>query len=358
MQGLFYAILELIMYTRIAKALTLLSILMSMAHAEPSQTDLGNKFKFLNIPLSNRVITNLQNSVQAKNQKKLFSQKMNEPSSVDLGMNHTPVLDQGMYGTCVTFAVTAAIDALRGEGDYYSQLCLLQLGNYLSKNSYVKSGWDGDVIEDAIQKIRLFGLIGISSQSNDGCGGLYSYPLDGIIPQSDMNIVEYKRKSENIKDRVVFDAIQVHQYFNGQEDQQNLKLIKTKEALRNHQLVIFSVLLQDTNNTMGLTRHMDKFDAWVVTPKIKSNIEHGEINQNKGHAMIITGYDDALEIIDDEGNIHRGFFKLRNSWGVKPAGERDDIGDNGDYYMSYEYFKLFTAEAFALSIIGNMQHNG
>ncbi len=38
------------------------------------------------------------------------------PEKVELGMNGVPVLNQGMHGTCVTFAVTAAVDAALGKG--------------------------------------------------------------------------------------------------------------------------------------------------------------------------------------------------------------------------------------------------
>ncbi|WBV63527.1 hypothetical protein PGH43_01250 [Legionella pneumophila 130b] len=55
------------------------------------------------------------------------------PSKVELGMNNVPVLNQGSFGTCVTFATTAAIDAALNKGDYISQLCQLQLGLYLEK---------------------------------------------------------------------------------------------------------------------------------------------------------------------------------------------------------------------------------
>lgn len=47
--------------------------------------------------------------------------------AVDLAMNDVPVLDQGSYGTCVTFASTGALDALVGQGDYIDQQCSLEL---------------------------------------------------------------------------------------------------------------------------------------------------------------------------------------------------------------------------------------
>ena len=53
------------------------------------------------------------------------------PNKVQLGMANVPVLDQGIHGSCAVFAVTAALDAALKRGDHVSQLCLLQLGNYL-----------------------------------------------------------------------------------------------------------------------------------------------------------------------------------------------------------------------------------
>ena len=40
------------------------------------------------------------------------------PPSVQLGMENVPVLNQGLHGSCVMFAVTAAMDAVIKKGDY------------------------------------------------------------------------------------------------------------------------------------------------------------------------------------------------------------------------------------------------
>ena len=47
-------------------------------------------------------------------------------SKVQLDMGNVPVLDQGGYGSCVTFANTAALDAALNQGDYISQVCLFR----------------------------------------------------------------------------------------------------------------------------------------------------------------------------------------------------------------------------------------
>src|SRR5437879_1335677 len=77
----------------------------------------------------------------AKEQQAIFNYKpkishktssdFNLPPAINLGMNGVPVLDQGKHGSCVTFATTAAIDAVLGKGDYVSQLCSLELGSTL-----------------------------------------------------------------------------------------------------------------------------------------------------------------------------------------------------------------------------------
>lgn len=60
-----------------------------------------------------------------------FSQSQ---GAVDLGMANVPVLDQGAYGTCVTFAATAALDARLQKGDYIDQQCSLALNKTLGHN--------------------------------------------------------------------------------------------------------------------------------------------------------------------------------------------------------------------------------
>src|SRR4029077_16988364 len=83
------------------------------------------------------------------------------PTNVNLGMNNVPVLDQGMHGTCVTFATMAALDAVYGKENYISQLCNLSLGSYLEKisaGSY-PSGWNGSLNKIVLEQIKTYGII-------------------------------------------------------------------------------------------------------------------------------------------------------------------------------------------------------
>ena len=55
------------------------------------------------------------------------------------------------------------------------------------------------------------------------------------------------------------------------------------------------------------------------------------------HEMVITGYDDKAIATDKQGRTYQGLLTMRNSWG-------SDAGDNGNFYMSYDYFKALMIE--------------
>nr|MCH9717215.1 peptidase C1 [Gammaproteobacteria bacterium] len=92
-------------------------------------------------------------------------------------------------------------------------------------------------------------------------------------------------------------------------------------------------------------QHHQSHDTWLLTQNVIDDIVHQSENYG-GHAMIITGFDDAAIAIDPEGHQHQGLLTLRNSWGNK-------AGDEGDFYMSYDYFKVL---AFEIERIRSLEH--
>lgn len=58
--------------------------------------------------------------------------------------------------------------------------------------------------------------------------------------------------------------------------------------------------------------------------------------------MIVIAYDDNAVITGPNGEAHKGVFTLRNSWDSY-------AGNNGDYYMSYDYLKDLTFEAIEIA---------
>jgi hypothetical protein len=295
--------------------------------------------KLLKVQLSKpaeKAITKRTSLVTSK--KVHLSPATNFPSKVDLGMNQVPVLDQGSYGTCVTFASTAAIDAALGQGDYISQSCQLQLGNYLAANGYNESGWDGSLGRYVLSQMETYGVISKEEQKSVGCGGLKHYPTEGQpIPSSYMNPEEYHQISESINDRVLWSPIlDVFTAIDRVDTNQTVNDIK--KALTEKDRVTFGVLLLDFDLGMmgAVGSHNSSFDSWILTPEIARDIYLRPLFG--GHEMVITGYDDNAIATDDQGHQHKGLFTLRNSWG-------DKLGDKGNFYMSYDYFKVLVIEA-------------
>lgn len=269
---------------------------------------------------------------------KVISQKKSGlPSSVHLGMNNVPVFDQGPHATGSTFAVTAAMDAALKKGNYISQLCQLQLGNYLEKNGYQRSGWGGSDVEIVLAQMRTFGFVPKAAEES-GCGGFTSYPIqDENNPTSSISPEEYRQISQPLlgsKDHgdvdwgTLFDAYAIDYYYS----QQTLDHVKS--VLKTGDRIILETLLWDPNLGIvgALGTNKAPSDTWVLTKGIKDDIS-AKTNNIVLHQMVITGYDDSAVAIDKQGVKHRGLLTLRNSWG-------DLAGNGGDFYMSYDYFKI------------------
>lgn len=251
------------------------------------------------------------------------------PSMVQLAMNNVPVLDQGQHGTCITFAMTGALDAVIGRGDYISQLCLLQLGNYLEQHGwFVLSGWDGNFPISVINQMEQYGIINKENQRKNGCGGLTEYPTySDERPESFIDPQQYSTMNELIFGKIV-NWSNIYWRLSS-----TWTLNEVKEALRAGDRSVFTVMLPrlDLGTVGAVGNYKTKNDTWLVT----SDILLGIANIQASHGLIITGYDDNAVAIDNYGEKHTGLLTLRNSWG-------NDYGDNGEFYMSYDYFKLLT----------------
>ncbi len=224
------------------------------------------------------------------------------------------------------------------KGDYISQLCSLQLGNYLEKNAYIPSGWEGSWGRLVLTQMDVFGAISKHQQRAQGCGGLTTYPLNRHFDiQGSMAIEDYRQISEDLSEKVIWSPIlDIYQATMDRVDT-NKTVSEVKAALNAGDRLTFGVLLPDTDlGVVGAVgKNQVEGDTWVLTPEIARDVY---LRPNfAGHEMVITGYNDDAVAIDDEGREHRGLFTLRNSWGKK-------IGNRGNFYMSYDYFKLFALE--------------
>lgn len=256
-----------------------------------------------------------------------------------LGMNGVPVLDQGAHGTCVTFAVTAALNAASTKKDGISQLCSLMLGNYLAKNAYQPSGWDGSFGHVVLNQLENFGTVSKEQERAVGCGGLYEYPaITFDTPSEQMSLEDYHQLTANTPLVQSYPILHVAQAFLLSTDTQKT-LNDVKRAINAGDRVVFGSLLVDTD--LGVVGAIGKYhqmnDTWVLSETIKKDLE-ASTSDFAGHEMVITGYDDAAVAWDNDGKLHKGLLTLRNSWGPS-------VGDEGNFYMSYDYFKTLVIEA-------------
>lgn len=256
-----------------------------------------------------------------------------------LGMNATPVLDQGVHGSCVTFAVTGAFDALIGKEDYISQLCSLELGDYLFTHGLLElSGWDGSYGELVLNQLNQYGIILKTHQMNYGCAGVTSYPLlDEHNKGKAMSSSEYTANSLSLSRYGSWDVLlRTEDAFNVNHHPAQL-FATVKKHLREGKRITFGILLDESVGGAGaLGSNKVEGDTWVITPDIATRAQQEGLQA--GHELIMIGYDDNATARDRNGALSKGLFIVRNSWGVR-------AGDKGNYYVSYDYFKAFTDEA-------------
>lgn len=223
-----------------------------------------------------------------------------KPIAHDLGMAGVPVLDQGAYGTCVTFASSAALDAIIGQGDFVSPACSLALDLALGSNF-----WDGAYFpSQIIDPLKKYGVVAQSV-----CPRRYG-DVSFRLPPS-----EYARYVDAGASAVV-KGVSLQYY-------PNAELVYVKKAIdAGHRIMVgfliknaqravrgFDVVYQGKRYSGGL---------WACKQGFSSNYC---VSSNAGHEVVIVGYDDSQELL-----------KIRNSWG-------SGVGQEGEYFMTYKFFE-------------------
>ena len=220
------------------------------------------------------------------------------PLAHDLQMSGVPVLDQGQYGTCVTFAATAALDALLVKGDFVSQQCSLAF-NLGQGNNY----WNGAYkISEIIDPIKQYGVVSKSSCTK---------------PYADRNQKLTVAEYQALVDKTV-DVSKVTIVYKATAD-----IATVKRALDAGHRVAIGFLLDGGSSEavrgFDILYSGQKYKGGLWACKQGSSVNHC-VKSNAGHEIVIVGYDDAQKL-----------FKIRNSWS-------QTVGAQGDYFMSYEFF--------------------
>ncbi|WP_367608210.1 hypothetical protein [Legionella sp. W05-934-2] len=276
-------------------------------------------------------------------QQKVPKFAMELPPKVDLGMEGTPVLDQGAHGSCVTFAVSGAINATLGAGDYVSPLCSLELGATLAINDEIPfSGWNGSYGDIVLSQMMTYGVVSKNHQKYHGCAGVFTYPEDDEMSEGrPMDKAEYMKASIPIKDVVQWDMLMSDFgiRLTNQDGMFDPAWMAKEELAKGHRLSIGMLLDVNYGIAGAVGTHKAYYDTWMITPEIIMDAISGDIYA--GHELVVTGYDDNVIVYDDNGYYNKGVFKVRNSWSPY-------IGDQGDFYITYDHFNIFVGEMHAL----------
>lgn len=293
----------------------------------PTTTDdtLNKASKQMILRLSNKELTVLKARNQSIQNTQPLSNHSFLPEKTRLGMNYVPVLDQGNLLNDSVFASTAAIDAALGKGDYISQLCLIQLSNYMnpSQDTFFP-------LRKELSMLENYGVVIKKAQEEAGC----NESAQGAINYEDYHRVSADLSAFNI---IWASILDMNKAFSERTNTEKT-LHKIQEALHNKNRVTVSFLVPqiDESDLGTVGTHHEKNDTWLLSKKIERTIYHDPALFF--HSMIITGYDNKAITLDDEGQKHTGLLTLRSSWG-------QEAGDQGDFYMSYDYFRVFVLEA-------------
>lgn len=235
----------------------------------------------------------------------------NSKTAIDLGMSNVPVLDQGSYGTCVTFSTTAAINAVLGIGDYVDQQCSLELDSALGKDY-----WDGAYYAtDVLLPLKKYGVV-----QKYRCNAYYPTPYMWISTS------EYKlRASKTVK----MDAIKYNVH-----NPITLDDVKGEIKLGHRVAIGFGMMANDSDPisvqgfNINVSGKMKTGGLWACQQPSGWSSYCGEATA--GHEVVVTGYDDAQELL-----------KIRNSWNTS-------VGDSGEFYMTYAFFSAMAGDGTAI----------
>ena len=222
--------------------------------------------------------------------------------AVDIGMKNVPVLNQGSDGTCVTFAVTAALDAKNDLGDHIDQQCALALARGLNMNL-----WNGTYAKIVLNMIWKNGYV----KKGNCFGARYPSSNQVVYPQryAEISDTTYsKNMTWNYEKRGSLDAL--------------------KAAIDKGYRVLLGVDMSQPNGfNLKVGNKNYNGGLWACN---QGNSRNFCTNSGMGHEVIAIGYDDNQKLI-----------KIRNSWGQR-------LGENGDFYMTYNYLSSMTWDQITL----------
>ena len=264
------------MKTLVLSIMALLSVSTHAADDESTLLDVG----------TGKVRLLLEKFRSAADQAKVLTRKdqLLTQHSGDLGMSVKPIMspvrNQGARGTCTAFAAVAMVEAFTGND--FSEQCLVRQS----------SDTDGGHTEQRLEHVRQ--------------NGLYA---EADCPYDDTQ--RDKIPNLNSAGRTRFDG-QFEVVPFGQYDP--LAFLKTRLAVKSPVAVAFYVAGK---------KQWSSGPFLYIPDAVTIAKECGFEQSCAGHAVVVTGMNDTLQLIE-----------FKNSWGK-------GWGKDGYGYMSYDYFLTF-----------------
>ena len=228
-----------------------------------------------------------------------YSKGVKVPLAYELPYS-TKVLDQGQYGTCVTFATTSAAQAALKLVDVISQQCTLELLQGLGSNLWNGAYYSSEILDP----LKAHGAV-----SKSKCPSAYPNSYASLQPEAYKALVDASIPIQQVQ--YVYHA--------------SLNVEQVKLALNQGHYVSIGFGLLNSGDAISVQGYDVKVNGvshagglWACKQGIFSKNYCG--TPQAGHEVVIYGYDESQRL-----------FRIRNSWA-------DKSGFKGDFFMSYEFF--------------------
>ncbi len=256
----------------------------------------------------------------------------NPPSSYDLSTNSAtskyfpPIGNQGSFGSCAAFATTYC------QFTYESNR--LNNTTWTGTNHTASPAWTYNWINEGDSSKGISSSKAYALLKNQGCPSWQEYPYstsNNIVWPNDDELMYNSLKKTKLNS---WSTLSV----NTASSSSTHSLTDVKNYLRNGKVLEIET---DTNYSIGTSSEYGQI-IYRIAKKYNTN------NSRIGHAMVIVGYDDNVELdVNGDGQIEaseKGAFKLFNSYGTV-------YGNAGYIWILYDTINLDT------NISGNWEDN-
>lgn len=276
---------------------------------------------------------------------------------------HQEVLDQGSFGSCVTFATNAALSYVStGVTTNIAPLDTLLQGFLNNQNDMTKTGWDGlNGTGQILMRIldNREGYYRSYTQTKDLYNNL-SHNYSKINTGGDLTLSKLYNV-DGFKDNIeIYDSIVKAHYpqkqinnivYNNLNIKQgsNNNAIKLKQSLDSGHKVVVGFVIYDSLQKPKCKNGNVNGDAYFKYDNSKTLVTNASLVSTKkdawtkasgcalgGHEVIVASYfeNEAGQLI----------FLIRNSWS-------DQAGDQGNYYMTADYFNRAGMDGYELQSV-------